>query len=55
MLFEFNRFFKLQSVVKSRIHFNTSSGGRGAYIPGGYDRMYFFCLQADGSINVRDL
>ena len=31
--FEFDRFFKLQNVVKSRIHFNIRK--RGAYIRGG--------------------
>ena len=33
--FEFTRFFKLQNIVKNRIHFNTSY--RGAY-----SQMYFF-------------
>ena len=32
--FEFTRFFKLQNIVKNRIHFNTSY--RGAY-----SQMYF--------------
>ena len=44
-LFEFDCFFKLQNVVKSRIHFNTPCE-RGAY-----NRLYFFCLQVDGPIN----
>ena len=37
ILFEFHHFFKLQNVIKSQIHFNTTSTG-GAYIQG----MYFF-------------
>ena len=44
-LFESDCFFKLQNVVKSRIHFNTSCE-RGAY-----NRLYSFCLQVDGPIN----
>ena len=32
--FEFTRFFKLQKIVKNRIHFNTSYSGA-------YSRMYF--------------
>ena len=43
-LFEFDCFFKLQNVVKSRIHFNTRCE-RGAY-----NRLYFFWLQVDGPI-----
>ena len=45
ILFEFHHFFKLQNVIKSQIHFNTSTRGGEAYIQG----MYFFCLQVDSS------
>ena len=50
--FEFDRFFKLQNVVKSRIHFNISK--RGAYIRGAggtYKRTHFFCVRLDGPKN----
>ena len=34
LLFEFDRLFKLQNVLKSRIRFNTSYRGRGLYSGG---------------------
>ena len=37
ILFEFHHFFKLQNIIKSQIHFNTTSTG-GAHIQG----VYFF-------------
>ena len=56
ILFEFNRCFKLQNVVKSRIHFNTCQPGayiwgEGRGVGGGtHNRMYFCCccLQVNG-------
>ena len=35
ILFEFNYFVKLQNILKSQIHFNTS-------LKGAYNRVYFF-------------
>ena len=42
--FEFDRFFKVQDVVKSRIYFSTGKRGGGVY-PG-----ISFCLLVDGPI-----
>ena len=42
--FEFDRFFKVQDVVKSRIYFSTGKRGGGVY-PG-----VFFCLLVDWPI-----
>ena len=55
MLFEFDRFFKDQNVVKSRIHFNDKrglywGGGGGG---GGFITRCIFCLQVEGPINGR--
>ena len=44
VLFEFNHFVKLQNILKSRIHFNTS-------LRGAYNRVYFFFLEVDGLEN----
>ena len=45
ILFEFHHFFKLQNVIKSQIHFNTTSTGGGLIFRG----CIFFCLQVDSS------
>ena len=50
ILFEFHHFFKLQNVIISQIHFNTTSTGR----RGGWGGLIFrgcifFCLQVDSS------
>ena len=55
MLFEFDRFFKDQNVVKSRIHFNDKrglywGGGGGG---GGFITRCIYCLQVEGPINGR--
>ena len=52
ILFEFDRFFKRQNIVKSRIHFNDKRGlywGRG----GGLITRCIFCLKVEGPINGR--
>ena len=50
ILFEFHHFFKLQNVIISQIHFNTTStgrrGGGGGLI---FRGCIFFCLQVDSS------
>ena len=38
ILFESHHFFKLQNVIKSQIHFNTTSTGGGLYSGG----VFFF-------------
>ena len=57
MLFEFDRFFKDQNFVKSRIHFNDKrglywGGGEGGG-GGGFITRCIFCLQVEGPINGR--
>ena len=53
ILFEFTRLFKLQSVAKYRIFFNTSYRG----IPGGgsYPDVFFVCLQGEWACNWKGL
>ena len=46
ILFEFHHFFNLQNVIKSQIHFNTTSTGPGGLI---FSGCIFFCLQVDSS------
>ena len=52
ILFEFDRFFKRQNIVKSRIHFNDK---RGLYWGGGGGLITrcIFCLKVEGPINGR--
>ena len=58
ILFEFDRFFKHQNVVKSRIHFKDKRGlylgGRGGG-GGGLITRCIFCLQVEGPINGRGI
>ena len=50
ILFEFHHFFKLQNVIISQIHFNTTSTGRRGDWGGLIFRgCIFFCLQVDSS------
>ena len=48
MLFKFDRFFKVQKVGKSRIHFTASKGG---LYWGRLTTICIFCLQVEGPIN----